>query len=114
MRSAVVYMGESLAQIGATSGVQIKRRSTRAVQVGDLVIGSSGPISVQSMCATKTQDLVATAAQIALLEQHGADIIRIAIDSRRDVEALAELRRGTSARLVVDLQESYKLAKSVA
>jgi (E)-4-hydroxy-3-methylbut-2-enyl-diphosphate synthase len=107
-------MGESLAQIGATSGVQIKRRSTRAVQVGDLVIGSSGPISVQSMCATKTQDLVATAAQIALLEQHGADIIRIAIDSRRDVEALAELRRGTSARLVVDLQESYKLAKSVA
>ena len=114
MRSAVVYMGESLAQIGATSGVQIKRRSTRTVQVGDLVIGSSGPISVQSMCATKTQDLVATAAQIALLEQHGADIIRIAIDSRRDVEALAELRRGTSARLVVDLQESYKLAKSVA
>ena len=107
-------MGESLAQIGATSGVQIKRRSTRTVQVGDLVIGSSGPISVQSMCATKTQDLVATAAQIALLEQHGADIIRIAIDSRRDVEALAELRRGTSARLVVDLQESYKLAKSVA
>ena len=83
-------MGESLAQIGATSGVQIKRRSTRTVQVGDLVIGSSGPISVQSMCATKTQDLVATAAQIALLEQHGADIIRIAIDSRRDVEALAE------------------------
>jgi (E)-4-hydroxy-3-methylbut-2-enyl-diphosphate synthase len=66
------------------------------------------------MCATKTQDLAATTRQIALLQEHGADIIRIAIDSRRDVEALAEIRKQTNARLVVDLQESYKLAKSVA
>lgn len=66
------------------------------------------------MCATKTQDIAATSRQLSLLQDHGADIIRIAIDSRRDVEALAELRKGTAARLVVDLQESYKLAKSVA
>ncbi len=93
---------------------KITRRKTRVVRVGDLTIGDTSHISVQSMCATKTQDLEATRKQIALLEEHGADIIRIAIDSRRDVEALAELRQGTSARLVVDLQESYKLAKSVA
>jgi (E)-4-hydroxy-3-methylbut-2-enyl-diphosphate synthase len=93
---------------------KITRRKTRVVRVGDLTIGHTSHISVQSMCATKTQDLEATRKQIALLEEHGADIIRIAIDSRRDVEALAELRQGTSARLVVDLQESYKLAKSVA
>jgi (E)-4-hydroxy-3-methylbut-2-enyl-diphosphate synthase len=92
----------------------ITRRKTRPVRVGDLIIGSDGPISVQSMCATKTQDIEATSRQIALLQEHGADIIRIAIDSRRDVEALAEIRKGTDARLVVDLQESYKLAKSVA
>ncbi len=84
------------------------------MRVGDLVIGSEGPISVQSMCATKTQDIEATCRQIALLQEHGADIIRIAIDSRRDVEALAEIRKRTDARLVVDLQESYKLAKNVA
>ena len=93
---------------------RITRRKTRSVRVADLVIGSEGPISVQSMCATKTQDLAATTKQIALLQEHGADIIRIAIDSRRDVEALAEIRKNTDARLVVDLQESYKLAKSVA
>jgi (E)-4-hydroxy-3-methylbut-2-enyl-diphosphate synthase len=96
------------------SGPRISRRKTRSVRVGDLIIGSEGPISVQSMCATKTQDLAATTRQIALLQEHGADIIRIAIDSRRDVEALAEIRKNTNARLVVDLQESYKLAKSVA
>jgi (E)-4-hydroxy-3-methylbut-2-enyl-diphosphate synthase len=93
---------------------KISRRKTRSVRVRDLIIGSEGPISVQSMCATKTQDLEATTKQIALLQEHGADVIRIAIDSRRDVEALAQIRTVTDARLVVDLQESYKLAKSVA
>ena len=106
-------MVEKLSQIGS-SGPKITRRKTRSVRVGDLVIGSESHISVQSMCATKTQHIKATAGQIALLQEHGADIIRVAIDSRRDVEALVELRKGTSARLVVDLQESYKLAKSVA
>lgn len=110
-------MGEpsTLTHIGASgSAVRIQRRKTRSVHVGDLIIGSEGPISCQSMCATKTQDVEATTRQIALLQDHGADIIRIAIDSRRDVEALAEIRKHTTARLVVDLQESYKLAKSVA
>jgi (E)-4-hydroxy-3-methylbut-2-enyl-diphosphate synthase len=110
-------MGEpsKLAQIGENgAALKIQRRKTRSIHVGDLIIGSESHISVQSMCATKTQDIEATTRQIALLQEHGADIIRIAIDSRRDVEALAEIRNHTNARLVVDLQESYKLARSVA
>jgi (E)-4-hydroxy-3-methylbut-2-enyl-diphosphate synthase len=110
-------MGESTAisVIGqGNEGSRIKRRRTRSVRVGDLIIGSDGPISVQSMCATKTQDIEATSGQIKLLQEHGADVIRIAIDSKRDIEALAEIRKRTTARLVVDLQESYKLAKAVA
>lgn len=100
--------------VGINAGPKITRRKTRSVRVGDLIIGSSGPISVQSMCATKTQDIEATVRQISLLQQHGSDVIRIAIDSRRDVEALKEIRSRTDARLVVDLQESYKLARAVA
>lgn len=110
-------MGEpsKLTQIGENgNGLKIQRRKTRSVHVGDLTIGSESHISVQSMCATKTQDIDATVRQIKLLQDHGADIIRIAIDSKKDVEALAEIRKQTTARLVVDLQESYKLAKSVA
>lgn len=94
--------------------VKIKRRQTRSVRVRDLVLGSSGAIAVQSMCATRTQDIPATLRQIHLLQEHGADIIRVAIDSKKDVEALAEIRRQTNARLVVDLQESYRLAAQVA
>lgn len=93
---------------------KIKRRATRIVRVGDLFIGGDYPIPVQSMCATKTQNVEATLGQIRLLSEHGADIIRVAIDSKRDVEALAEIRRNTAARLVIDLQENYRLISLVA
>lgn len=112
--SLKVVSGEGSGDGNGSGRPPIQRRKTRSVRVGDLIIGSEGPISVQSMCATKTQDIEATCRQIALLEEHGADIIRIAIDSKRDVEALAIIRERTRARLVVDLQESYKLAKMIA
>jgi (E)-4-hydroxy-3-methylbut-2-enyl-diphosphate synthase len=94
--------------------MKIVRRKTRSVLVRDLVIGSEGPISVQSMCATKTQNIAETLGQIRLLQEHHADVIRIAIDSKRDVEALKEIRAQTDARLVVDLQENYRLVTLVA
>jgi (E)-4-hydroxy-3-methylbut-2-enyl-diphosphate synthase len=94
--------------------MQIKRRKTRAVHVGDLVIGDAQPVRVQSMAATKTQNIEATVAQVRSLVEHGADIVRIAVDSKRDVEALALIRKQVPARLVVDLQESYRLAELVA
>jgi (E)-4-hydroxy-3-methylbut-2-enyl-diphosphate synthase len=66
------------------------------------------------MCATKTADVPATAAQVRDLEAAGADLVRIAVDNRREAEAVAQIRRETSAVLVVDLQESYRLATVVA
>lgn len=93
---------------------QVERRRTRPVRAGDLIIGAGERISVQSMCATHTQDVAATLKQIGVLLEHGADLIRVAVDSKRDVEALKEIRAKTQARLVVDLQESYRLAEAVA
>lgn len=87
---------------------------TRRVNVRDLVIGGGAPISVQSMCATHTRDVEGTLRQIADLEAKGADLIRIAVDNLGDVEALAEIRKKTRARLVVDLQENFPLAEKVA
>jgi (E)-4-hydroxy-3-methylbut-2-enyl-diphosphate synthase len=89
-------------------------RKSRTIRAGSAKIGADAPIALQSMCATKTQDIAATAAQIRLLEAAGADLIRIAIDSKKDVEALKEIRKETGANLVVDLQENYRLAKEVA
>ncbi len=89
-------------------------RRSRTIHIRDLSLGGSAPIAIQSMAATRTRDLPATLRQVQLLEAAGADLIRIAVDSKEDAAALAELRRQTRARLSVDLQESYRLAELVA
>ncbi len=93
----------------------MKPRPTRKIHIGSLVIGGDSPIAVQSMAATQTQDLTATARQIEILQNAGADVIRIAVDSEKDVEALKTLRKQfPDCVLSVDLQENYKLAPIVA
>ena len=92
----------------------IPKRETRTIHVRDLAIGGEAPIAVQSMAATRTRDVEATLRQVQILNDAGADIIRIAVDSKEDVECLAQIRKETDARLSVDLQESYRLATLVA
>jgi (E)-4-hydroxy-3-methylbut-2-enyl-diphosphate synthase len=92
----------------------IERRPTRRVRVGPIYIGAGADIAVQSMCATRTQDIDATVGQAEQLRSAGAAIVRIAIDSDRDAEALKIIRGQTSAVLSVDLQENYRLASKIA
>jgi (E)-4-hydroxy-3-methylbut-2-enyl-diphosphate synthase len=94
--------------------VQSPRNPTRSVRIGSVTIGAGYPIAVQSMCATKTADVVATVAQVEHLVRAGAAVVRVAADTRNDAEALAEIRRRTAANLSVDLQENYRLAADVA
>lgn len=94
--------------------MDIRRNPTRSVRIGSISIGAAHPIAVQSMTATHTQDIDATVAQANDLHQAGADVVRIAVDSKKDVDALAEIRKQTPANLVVDLQENYRLAELVA
>ena len=90
-------------------------RKTRKIHIGKIVIGGDSPIAIQSMAATQTQDLTATARQIEVLEKANADIIRIAVDNEKDVEALKILReKFPESTWSVDLQENYKLAPMVA
>ena len=92
----------------------IERKPTRSVQIGTIQIGSAHPIAVQSMTATKTTDIDATVAQANALHDRGAGVVRIAVDSNKDAEALAEIRKQTNANLAVDLQENFRLAEVVA
>ncbi len=94
--------------------MQLRRNPTRSVRIGTVSIGSAHPIAVQSMTATHTQDVDATVAQVNDLVAAGADVVRIAVDSTKDAEALARIRERTSANLSVDLQENYRLAQQVA
>ncbi|MXZ80656.1 MAG: (E)-4-hydroxy-3-methylbut-2-enyl-diphosphate synthase [Gammaproteobacteria bacterium] len=92
----------------------IERNPTREVRIGRIAIGNGHPIAVQSMCATPTRELDATLKQLKILENAGADIIRIAADNRKDAQALIEIRQQTEAVLSVDLQEHYRLAEIIA
>ena len=94
--------------------MELSRNPTRAIRIGSITIGANNPIAVQSMCATRTQDIDATVTQVNELVAAGADVIRIAVDNRKDVAALARIREQTSATLSVDLQENYRLAKDAA
>ncbi len=66
------------------------------------------------MTATKTTDVEATVDLVNLMADAGADVVRIAVDSKKDAAALAEIRQRTTANLSVDLQENYRLAEVVA
>lgn len=92
----------------------IQRNPTRSVRIGQTHIGAQHPIAVQSMAATRTQDIEATLRQIKVIGEAGADIIRVAVDSRKDVDALGEIAGHTDIPLSVDLQENYRLVQRVA
>jgi (E)-4-hydroxy-3-methylbut-2-enyl-diphosphate synthase len=91
------------------------QRETRKVKIGSTEVGGDAPIIVQSMCATRTVDVDATIAQTHQLANAGAGVVRIALDSEKEVAALKEIRAQTrGVTLSVDLQENYKIADKVA
>jgi len=94
--------------------MDLRRNPSRSVRIGSITIGAGHSIAVQSMTATHTQNVAATVAQVNDLAAAGADLVRVAVDSTKDADALAEIRRQTDANLAVDLQENYRLASQVA
>ncbi|WP_375484142.1 flavodoxin-dependent (E)-4-hydroxy-3-methylbut-2-enyl-diphosphate synthase [uncultured Mycobacterium sp.] len=79
------------------------RRKTRQLMVGNVGVGSEYPISVQSMCTTKTHDVNATLQQIAELTAAGCDIVRVACPRQEDADALAEIARHSQIPVIADI-----------
>ena len=88
--------------------------TTRIIPIGTVKIGGGLPVVLQSMTATKTTDIERTAETCQRLADAGAGVVRVAVDTLRDAEALREIRKRTKANLSVDLQENYRLAEVVA
>jgi len=79
------------------------RRKTRQLMVGGVGVGSDSPISVQSMCTTKTHDVNATLQQIAELTATGCDIVRVACPRQEDADALAEIAKHSQIPVIADI-----------
>ncbi|TMH46008.1 MAG: flavodoxin-dependent (E)-4-hydroxy-3-methylbut-2-enyl-diphosphate synthase [Betaproteobacteria bacterium] len=70
----------------------MKRRLSRAVRVGGVVMGGGAPIVVQSMTNTDTADVPATAAQVAELARAGSELVRITVNSPEAAAAVPRIR----------------------
>ncbi len=88
------------------------RRKTRQLDVGGVGVGSDHPVSVQSMTTTLTSDVNATLQQIAELTAAGCDIVRVAVPSADDAEALPAIARKSNIPVIADIhfQPKYVFA----
>ena len=91
-----------------------KRSLTRKITVRGMEIGGNAPVTVQSMCNTKTWDVESTLRQIREFQAAGCDIVRIAIPDMKSAEAVEKIREGTDMPLVADIHFDYRLALMVA
>ncbi|MBR4549579.1 MAG: flavodoxin-dependent (E)-4-hydroxy-3-methylbut-2-enyl-diphosphate synthase [Oscillospiraceae bacterium] len=90
------------------------RNETRQIRVGGLPLGGGAPVTVQSMCNTRTWDVEATVAQIRAFRSAGCDIVRLAIPDLRSAEAIPAIKEQVDMPLVADIHFDYKLALMAA
>jgi len=79
------------------------RRTTRKIKVGKVEVGGDAPVSVQSMCTTKTTDINSTLQQIAELTAAGCDIVRVAVPTEDDADALPAIARKSQIPVIADI-----------
>ena len=79
------------------------RRKSRQIKVGKVLVGGDAPVSVQSMCTTKTTDINATLQQIAELTAAGCDIVRVACPSQDDADVLHIIAKKSQIPVIADI-----------
>ena len=90
------------------------RENTRQIHVGSLPVGGGAPVTVQSMCNTKTWDVEATVQQIKDLRAAGCEIVRLAIPNEEAARAIDRIKAQVDVPLVADIHFDYRLALMAA
>ncbi len=86
------------------------RMKTKEVRIGNVVIGGSNPIAIQSMTNTKTEDTEGTIAQILRLEEAGCEIIRCTVPTEEAAISLGKIKQAVHIPVVADIHFNYKMA----
>lgn len=86
------------------------REQSRPVKVGNLTIGGSNELVIQSMCTTKTADVEATVAEILRLEEAGCQLVRVTVNTQEAAAAIKDIKARISIPLVADIHFDYRLA----
>lgn len=85
-------------------------QNTKIIKIGNVKIGGTYPIAIQSMTNTKTKDILATVNQINKLTAIGCQIVRVAVVDMDDALAIKEIKKQIKIPLVADIHFDYKLA----
>ena len=88
----------------------VRRKLTRPIKIGGVVVGGDAPIRVQSMTDTDTRDVPSTIAQIRRLEEAGCEIVRVAVPDMEAARAIREIKAGISIPLIADIHFDHRLA----
>jgi len=87
-----------------------ERRKTRQIHVGGIPIGGDAPIVVQSMTTTDTRDIQGTIEQIHQLENAGCEIVRVAVPTKEDAQALPKIKAAIRIPMIADIHFDHRLA----
>lgn len=88
----------------------MKRNETKKIKVGNLYIGGSSDVVIQSMCNTKTIDVDSTVNQINILSQNGCELVRVSVPDEDSAFAISRIKEKINIPLVADIHFDYKLA----
>jgi (E)-4-hydroxy-3-methylbut-2-enyl-diphosphate synthase len=110
---SVIYMvfgKKSLFQKLSFMPFLIKRKKTRQIKIGNVKVGGTAPVVVQSMTNTFTQDIANTVSQILRLEKAGCEIVRVAVPDLEAAKAISSIKQGISIPIIADIHFDYRLA----
>ena len=93
---------------------EVKRKKTKVIKVGKVLVGGDSPISVQSMTNTLTTDTKSTINQINRLEEKGADIVRVSCPDKSSTQSLKNIIKNVNVPIVADIHFHYKRAIEAA
>ena len=90
--------------------MEIKRRESKVIKIGDCFIGGNNPIAIQSMAKNKTSDIAKTVRQIKELEKAGCEIVRLAVRDGKDAQAIRNIKKTVKLPIVADIHFDWRLA----
>ncbi len=94
--------------------LEINRKRTRQIYVGNIPLGNGAPIAVQSMTNTFTADVDSTVSQIVRLQNAGCEIVRVAVPDEDSAGAIASIKQRVAIPVIADIHFSYRLAIAAA
>ncbi|BAP55698.1 IspG protein [Thioploca ingrica] len=95
------------------SPLNLTRRQSRKIYVGQVAVGGDAPITVQSMTNTNTHQVEETVAQIRALQQVGADIVRVSVPTLEAADAFGKIKAAVNVPLVADIHFDHHIALKV-